>query len=54
MVYTIIIGLWVIGTIIAYHFIKNWNKNKFEKIWFSIVWPVLAPLYIIHWLYNKF
>jgi hypothetical protein len=49
-----IINIYIVGIFITYEFIEDWNKTKFEKIWFSIVWPILVPLYIIHWLYNKF
>lgn len=54
MIITIIISIYILGMFITYDVIENWNKTNFEKIWFSVVWPVLAPLYIIHWLYNKF
>lgn len=54
MIITLIISIYILGIIITYDVIKNWNNTNFEKIWFSIVWPILAPLYIIHWLYNKF
>lgn len=50
----IILTVWIIGGLIAYfYFIKKMeNKTSFEKIWYSVVWPALIPLYIIHVL-NK-
>lgn len=45
--------VWVIGALIAYFcvFAKS-SKTMFEKIWFSIFWPLLLLLAIIHWIHN--
>ena len=48
MIYYIIIAVWLIGAVIAYQLIKGWDNSKAEKVWYSIVWPVLIPLYVIH------
>ena len=33
--------------------IKNWeNHSKFERIYFSAIWFLLLPLYIIHKIHN--
>lgn len=50
-----IIGLvlWAIGGVVAYNWkIKFWDNSKFEKIWFSCFWPLLIPLYVIHYIHN--
>jgi len=34
--------------------IKNWtNHPVWERIYFSLIWVLLIPLYIIHWIHNK-
>lgn len=54
-VFLIVLIIWILGGIISYNFfIKKWDNTKFEKIWFSCVWPCLIPLYIIHYISNKF
>lgn len=49
----IILAIWVIGIPVAYFWkIKEWEgKSKAEKIYFSIIWPLVLPLYGIHWLH---
>ena len=49
----IVAVIWVIGIFIAYNVIKGWGKSAFETIWFSIFWPVLIPLYLIHLYHNR-
>ena len=41
---------YVIIAILAYFLVfKNWdNKSNFEKIWYSIFWIAVLPLYAIH------
>lgn len=54
MWYLIVLVVWLAGIGIAYNkFISKWDNSTFEKIWFSIVWPLLIPLYLIHWVNNK-
>lgn len=54
MWWIIVAIIWLIGIVLSYKlFISKWDNSKFEKVWFSIVWPCLIPLYFIHWLYNK-
>ena len=55
MIWLIIILIgWVIGIPIAYNIIKKWeNKSKGEKVYFSVIWPLTALLYSIHWIHNK-
>ena len=44
----IILVIWLIGIIPAYKlYIKDWENPKGEKIYFSIMWPLIIPLYII-------
>lgn len=54
MIYWIIVlVIWLVGIIPAYMVIKKWNNAKSEKIYFSIVWPLLLPLFLIHLFHNK-
>lgn len=55
MIYWIIVAIcWLVGIFVAYFkFIKNWDNSTFEKIWFSVLWPCLIPLYIIYWIHNN-
>ena len=54
-VFLIVLIIWILGGIISYNFfIKKWDNIKFEKIWFSCVWPCLIPLYIIYYIKDKF
>lgn len=50
MVYGIIALIYVIGIFVTYFcFAKNWeSQSKAEKIYFSIIWPLLIPLYLFH------
>ena len=46
--------IYVIGIFVSYYcIIKDWNQCLFNKIWFSIFWIALIPLYGIHILYNR-
>lgn len=51
----IICILWLIGIFISYNkFISKWEKNtKFEKIYFSIIWPITGLLYGFHYAHNN-
>ena len=56
MIYWIIaLIVWVVGIFVAYNcYISKWEgKSKAEKIYFSIIWPLVLPLYLIHYLHNK-
>ena len=54
MVYGIIALIYVIGIFVTYFcFAKNWDsQSKAEKIYFSIIWPLLIPLYLFHVIHN--
>ena len=46
--------IWIVGSFVAYNrYISKWDNPKGEKIYFSIIWPLVAPLYVIHYLHNK-
>ena len=45
--------IYFVGVLIAYQMMKKWPHAKFEKVIFSILWPLVAILYGIHWLHNK-
>ena len=50
----IIAAIWIIGIPVAYFaFMKKWENPTWEKIYFSIIWPLLIPLYIIHFIHNR-
>ncbi len=55
MIYWIIaLVIWLIGIPFAWNIIKKWDgQSKGEKIYFTIIWPLLIPLFIIHWCHNK-
>jgi positive regulator of sigma E activity len=56
MIWIIIVLLvWIIGGFIAYNkYINKWeDKSKGEKVYFSVIWPLLLPLYLIHWIHNN-
>lgn len=52
----LIIGIiYVIGILLSYNLvISKWDNPMFEKVWFSVVWIALIPLYVVYWLHNKF
>lgn len=54
MYWIIALVVYLIGLPIAWHFIKNWtSQTKGEKIYFTAIWPLVLPLYLIHWGHNK-
>lgn len=53
MVWAIIALLWIIGAFVTYNYeFKNTDESMFDKVWLSIFWPTLIPLFIIHYLHN--
>ena len=42
----------VIGIAAYFLFINKWDKSQAEKIWYSIFWLPLIPLWILHKIYN--
>ena len=54
MWWIIVTAIWIIGIFVTYFaFTKNWKKDsKVEQIYFAIIWPLLIPLYIIHFFHN--
>jgi hypothetical protein len=56
MIYWIIaLIVWLIGIPVTYNMVtKKWDgQSKAGQIYFACIWPLLIPLYIIHYLYNK-
>lgn len=54
MWYIIGVLIWLIGAVLTYSlFVKKWNKGLVAKLYYSAIWPLLIPLYIIHYIYNK-
>lgn len=56
MIYGIIAAIaWIVGIFLVYnYYFKDCTSNtKFEKIYFSIMWPLLVPLFVIYYAHNK-
>lgn len=47
----VIIIAYLICACIAYELLKN--ENTFERVWFSLIWPITGLLYLVHWLHMK-
>jgi len=46
MILSIIILVYLLISFGAYKkYISKWNNNKFEKIYFSLIWPLVLILY---------
>ena len=54
-IWIIVAIVWIVGIFVAYNkYISKWDgKTKAEKIYFSIIWPLVLPLYLIHYLHNR-
>lgn len=53
MIYAFILIIYVIGIFVAYKKMENWKHSKYEKVFFSFIWPLVLILYGIHWLHNN-
>lgn len=57
LVWIIVAIVWVLGAFIAYPIIDKHiaddDAPKWQKIWFSAVWPCTAILAGISWLHNN-
>ena len=54
--FLIILGvfIYIIIACLVYRFkISKWEKPIWEKIYFSVLWVLLIPLYIIYFINNK-
>ena len=53
MIWAIVALVWLIGVFVTYKYgLKDANQSMFDRIWLSIVWPTLIPLFIIHYIHN--
>lgn len=53
MWYVILVVLWVIGALVSYKmFISKWDNTIGEKVYFSIIWPIVLILYGIYRLHK--
>jgi hypothetical protein len=53
MWYVILVVLWVIGALVSYKmFISKWDNTIVEKVYFSIIWPIVLILYGIYRLHK--
>lgn len=50
MWYWYVLAIWIVGMVIAWFFIKKWDNPVGEKIYFTIIWPLVLPLFILHCL----
>lgn len=43
--------VWIVGAIMAYNLVfkKGWDY----PVWYSVFWPVMLPLWLIHAVHNK-
>jgi len=54
-VWFIVLIVWLVGAVVSYGlFMRKWNCNLLRKVAFSLIWPLILPLYAIHYFYNKF
>lgn len=52
--YTVILILvWLIGALLAWTKMEEWPQKWYERIGFSVIWPLMLILYVIHYLHNK-
>lgn len=50
----IIIAAYVAIGLLAYLFIfDEWDKPTWEKVWYSVFWIALIPLWILHKIWNN-
>ena len=50
----LLIGIYIIIAILAYVFyFKNQDISTFEKIWDSVFWIAMIPLFVIHKIHNS-
>ena len=55
MIWWILGIIYIIGIFFSYFkYIKNWKNPTWEKICFSIIWPLVLPIYGIYRLHFKF
>lgn len=48
----IAIIIYIIGGVFAWNKIKEWDNPTFEKICFTVFWPLGLILYAIHYIHN--
>lgn len=53
MWYLIGILIYLVGIAVTYFIVDKWNRGTVETVWYSVFWPVLLPLYLIHTIYNS-
>ena len=50
----LIIAYLIIAAAVYYFKVKDWTgSSTFEKIWYSLFWIVMIPLYGIYRLHNR-
>jgi len=52
--YWYVLIIWIVGMFVAWQFIKKWDKSLIGKLYYTFVWPLVLPLYLIHYIHNLF
>lgn len=54
-IWIIIVLVWVIGIFASYDMVfKHWTDSaKWETVWYSVIWPLVAILYGFRWISMK-
>lgn len=47
-----LVAVYIVGIIVAFNLLGD-KRNMFEKVVFSLFWPLPALLYCIHWLHMR-
>jgi len=49
----VIAAVYVLAAVLTYVCVcRKWDNPTYEKVWFSIFWIALLPLWVIHAVYN--
>ena len=50
-IWIIVAIVWFVGIFVSYNLV--FKKGYDYPVWFSIFWPVIIPLWMIHLIHNK-
>lgn len=57
MIWIILALVWALGALVAYPVIDKKTDDEdtetWEKMWYAVVWPCTAILYLIHLIHNS-
>ena len=43
--------VWAVGAVLSYYAV--FKKGYDHPVWYSVFWPVMIPLWLIHAVHNK-